>query len=555
MNPVTAKPSAAGAPALIRGAIRWRFSTAGRDSLLPAHLDLADHLMSGTARVIKHGPHRTVYKISLGEFNIFWKHCRISDLGSYLRQCIRPPKARLEFDRAIALAARGIDTVEPLAWGKSWWRPFGPSHLITRELVGATPLHAILLERGTGRARREAAELLGAYLAQLHEAGVAHPDLHPGNILVVIDRSGEPRFHLLDIHNVRIGAPLTPEQSRENLAVFNRWFMMRSERSDRLRFWRRYAEVRRFGTDKAHTLAIAIEKRTFLSNLTFWKKRDNRCVTSNRYFQRVRTSEAFGHAVKEFDPGFLGELLADVDLPFRDPARRRLKDSPSSTVVEIVVPTPSGPRAMIYKRFRLKKRLAAIANRFRHSAALRSWRMGHALLDRGLPTPKPWLVLHRRGLSGPREGYLLCEKVESTTDLHDYLTGLVSVDEKRDAVADLGRLLRRLHETGIGHRDLKASNLLAARTAAGHSFHFIDLVGVRLKERLSESKRARDLTRLNASFSYSPRITHTDRLRFLRAYLCWGLRGRGDWKAWWKTIGAATLAKIERNKRVGRPLA
>jgi tRNA A-37 threonylcarbamoyl transferase component Bud32 len=551
MNAVSLQPGAA----LVHGAIRWHLSAAGRDALLPAHLDLVEHLQRGTAQIVKHGPHRTVYKICLGDFNIFWKHCRISDIGSYLRQCIRPPKARLEFDSALALAARGVATVEPLAWGKSWWRLFGPSHLITRELVGATPLHTFLLERSKGRPRRDAAALLGQYLAQLHEAGVAHPDLHPGNVLVVIDLSGQPRFHLLDIHNVRIGAPLTPEQSRENLAVFNRWFIMRSERSDRLRFWNRYAEVRRFGTDEMRTLARDIEKRTFESNQAFWKKRDDRCVASNRYFQQVRTSGVFGHAVKEFDAGFMQELLADPDRPFRGPDCRLFKDSSSSTVVEIVVPTPLGPRAMIYKRFKLKKSLTSIANRFRRSAALRSWRMGHALLDRGLPTPRPWLVLHRRGLSGPREGYLLCEKVESTTDLHDYLTALASVEEMRYAIADLGRLLLRLHRAGIRHRDLKAPNLLAAKTVAGHRFDFIDLVGMRLQQRLPDSRRARDLTRLNASFIHSPRITHTDRLRFLRAYLCWGLRGRADWKLWWNRISQATQVKIARNKRAGRPLA
>jgi hypothetical protein len=357
------------------------------------------------------------------------------------------------------------------------------------------------------------------------------------------------------VHNVRIGARLTPEQSRENLAVFNRWFMMRSERSDRLRFWRRYAEVRQFGIHETRTLARDIEKRTFLSNLTFWRKRDDRSVTSNKYFQRVRASGVFGHAVKEFDQGFLQKLCAYPDLPFRDPDRRVLKDSPSSTVIEITVPTPSGPRAMIYKRFKLKKRFTPFANRFRPSAALRSWRMGHAFLERCLPTPRPWLVLHRRGISGPREGYLLCERVNSTADLHEYLAGLASIDEKRDAIADLGRLLNRLHQSGVCHRDLKAPNLIAAKTSARHHFDFIDLVGVRLQQRVPDSRRARDLTRLSASFIHDPGITHSDRLRFLRSYLCWGLRGRTGWKTWWKSISEATEAKMARNKLVGRPLA
>jgi hypothetical protein len=38
-------------------------------------------------------------------------------------------------------------------------------------------------------------------------------------------------------------------------------------------------------------------------------------------------------------------------------------------------------------------------------------------------------------------------------------------------------------------------------------------------------------------------------------YLEWGLRGREGWKRWWHEIEQATLAKVARNARNGRPLA
>ncbi len=459
------------------------------------------------------------------------------------------PKAELEFTRAQALIAHGIDTFEPLAWAKTWWRQSGPSHLITREIEGAISLQSFLFERRQGKPRRNAALQLAHYLARLHNAGVAHPDLHPGNIIVVQSDKDEPRFYLLDIHNVRIGKPLTVAESRANLIILNRWFILRSERSDRFRFWSHYVQARGWSSADVRGLARDLEAQTLISNCLFWNERFSRCLEANRYFRKVRSRVAKGHVVREMDEATLRKLLADPDYPFRD-GGRLLKDSATSTVAEFVIHTTDGPRAMIYKRFRLKKPLAVLANVARQSSALRSWQMGYAMVDRQLPTPRPWLVLHRRSLTGPREGYLLCEKVEEAMEPQPLLKSLPTF-AKREAIAGMGRLIERFHQLGLSHRDLKAPNLLFN---AAHECQFIDLVGVRINRR-SQAQQARDLSRLSVSFLLDPDFTRTDQLRFLRAYLCWGLRGSTGWKRWWKQIAEMNRAKIARNKRNGRALA
>jgi hypothetical protein len=65
----------------------------------------------------------------------------------------------------------------------------------------------------------------------------------------------------------------------------------------------------------------------------------------------------------------------------------------------------------------------------------------------------------------------------------------------------------------------------------------------------------RNLARLHASFHQHPGLTRTDKLRFLRVYMQWGLFGRERWKRWWRRIERATQAKVARNARSGRPLA
>src|SRR5271168_1612787 len=82
----------------------------------------------------------------------------------------------------------------------------------------------------------------------------------------------------------------------------------------------------------------------------------------------------------------------------------------------------------------------------------------------------------------------------------------------------------------------------------------IDLVGVHRYRQLPDSRRLQNLARLHVSFFDCASLTRTDKLRFLRTYLQWGLLGKRDWKPWWRRIAQATQRKVARNLRVGRPL-
>ena len=82
----------------------------------------------------------------------------------------------------------------------------------------------------------------------------------------------------------------------------------------------------------------------------------------------------------------------------------------------------------------------------------------------------------------------------------------------------------------------------------------IDLVGVRRHGKLERRRAVQNLARLNTSFVAAGGLSLTDRLRFLRVYLGWGLYGREGWKLWWNEVRAMTRAKVERNRRSGRVL-
>jgi hypothetical protein len=566
------------------GGVRWTVAPEHRELLFgPDGLRLQEWLANGQARVVKQAPHRTVYQVSLPGLRFFLKQNRPDGPRARLREWLRRGKAQAEYDRALAVAARQVPTFTPLAAGEPCQ---GDGHydsfLLTRALENTQPLNTFLEkvlpslppDRRTGL-RQVLAREVGRLLADMHDAGLVHHDLHTGNMLVDLTDEARPRLYLIDLHAVRLGRRLGWRASRDNLVILNRWFILRASRSDRLRFWQAYCARRqiRLCPDRPREL----ERRTAKSNVRFWHGLELRCMGNNRRFRRVSSAAASGHAVTDLDRGTLDALLGDPDAPFRQPGVRLLKDSRSSTVAELEMQVGGVARKVIYKRFRVTSWKDPWLALLRPTGALRSWVCGHALRLRWLPTPRPLLVLHRRCFGLVREGYLLAAKVEDADDLHEHANRLRTLPQPqrqaalRPLLERVARLVRDLHERHLSQRDLKAVNILVVRrpgqsqdTSAEPYDHWpltdapvwlIDLVGVRRHRRLGRRRKVQNLARLHASFFRDPCLSRTDKLRFLWVYLRCGLRGKAGWKDWWREVERATLAKVAGNARRGRPLA
>jgi tRNA A-37 threonylcarbamoyl transferase component Bud32 len=551
------------------GAVRWLVHPAWRNVLFDSRgLRLAEWQAQGAVETVKAAPHRTICRVALGAGSVYLKHYPLPDLRAVVRQMLRPAKARGEFDRALAVAARAVPTVEPLAVGET---TRGESFLVTRGLDDTQPLNEFLEQTlpALPPAERTAvrfllADTLADLLARMHDAGVRHRDLHAGNLLVQWRRACRPRLYLIDLHAVRLGGPLTWAESCANLVILNRWFSQRSSRADRRRFWQRYVRLRRgWHLSRADERARAreLEAKTRASSLRFWRRRDRRCLETNRYFYTLRGPTGRAWAVRDVPPDLLRRLLADPDAPFAAPAARVLKSSRSSTVVEVELPLGDRPRTVICKRFFATKWSDPWLHLVRATPALRSWVNGHRLIERGLPTARPLAVIHRRRCGLTRECYLITEQLPAAMELHRHVVCLAALDPPArraklwPLVEQVARLVRELHARQLAHRDLKAANLLVGPAGEGVALYLIDLVGLECWRRLPRSRRVQNLSRLHASFHDHPAISRTDKLRFLRAYLAWGLTGKAGWKAWWRAVVRGTARKIARNRARGRPLA
>lgn len=583
------------------GDFRWRLQPDFAQHLGPGGVRLEDWLRSGQAQIVKHGSQRVVYRVTLGQVTFYLKHNLTPDALTWCRQLLRPSKARREFERALDVGARGIATARPLAWAQERGLfNTGESFLATISVDDALPLHAYVAQTlpqltplEQVRFRQHLARVLGRFVARLHDAGICHHDLHVGNLLVRGSSADDLEIFLIDLNGVQVGPSLSRRRSLDNLVVLSHWFALHATRADRLRFWQSYLAARPglFGTvlatrdRRAKLPARRLEQATWESLRQLWQRRDRRCLVDNREYRRLQAPHAIGHTATDLDPELAHALLTDPDAPFRQQDVGYLKNSATSTVIEMTGLVCGRPTALIYKRFCLKKRSTPWTSLVRMPPALRSWQQGQGFRERGLPTPRPLLVLHRRRHGMLFEGFLLTEKIEHALHLHDFLDRLATLSPGdrirplRDGLERVARAVRELHRRQISHRDLKANNImltspspvLPCSPAPARAYPetrslgerekgsqpldgvwFIDLVGVQQCRHLSKQRRVQNLARLNASFHERPDVTRSDRLRFLRTYLQWGLIGKHGWKKWWRTIGSATDAKVSRNERLGR---
>src|SRR5262249_37928256 len=115
------------------------------------------------------------------------------------------------------------------------------------------------------------------------------------------------------------------------------WFVLRASRTDRLRFWKAYADCRQKFDVTYWRLELAgeLEKLTPASNLRLWRSWRNRCFGNNRRFVRLQDRIIRGHAILVAVADQLRPLLADSDRPFREASALLLKNSRSSRVTEL----------------------------------------------------------------------------------------------------------------------------------------------------------------------------------------------------------------------------
>lgn len=529
--------------------VRWHLRPDLQAVLLAptGELLLQQWLANGSATTIKAARHRTIYRVRLNhpaQLDFYLKEYRAVGPRNRLRELLRSTKAKSEHEKAAELFQRGIAAPRPLGWGVLGNAMAPRASFLLSETVADAQHLTETLAGLTPQRQHELSIELGRYVAQLHAAGVTHHDFHPGNLLVRWT-GDDPRFVLIDLHEVQLGRPLSWRQRSQNLCVFNRYFILRASRTDRLRFWRAYArEAAAVLPDHPSASPTALEAASEESNRQFWIAREKKYVGDSRLVTRFRHHTIGGLMARSFPAEHGQELAEHLDRWFDAAHARQLKAGGASSVAV----TPFG----VIKRFNVRSRWTGWKNRLRRSPAWRSWINSYSLGDAGLPAPEPLLYLHQPDATE----YLLTSELKQVQDLRQFADRHTefSLTCWRERLRVVARTLRQLHDRHFGHRDLKAGNLLTPINADDHRVWFVDLVGVHRRRRVSRSASVKDLARLGASFLNHPALTHGDRLRFLFAYFGAASHRRAGWRRWWRELAEAAQAKVDRTRARGRAM-
>ena len=117
-------------------------------------------------------------------------------------------KALRSFDHSVRLIEIGLQSPTPIAWREDWQGPWlSQSFYVCAYLDFVHDANA-LSSPNTEQALEKAA-LVGATIARMHEAGIAHLDCNGGNLLFARDAAQNWQLHIIDNNRIRFG-PVTP---------------------------------------------------------------------------------------------------------------------------------------------------------------------------------------------------------------------------------------------------------------------------------------------------------------------------------------------------------
>ncbi|OPX24943.1 MAG: hypothetical protein B1H04_01105 [Planctomycetales bacterium 4484_123] len=485
-----------------------------------------------------------------------------SDAGREMRFSEYLSRHRVPVPRVLAACCRG---------GVAW--------LITEGIEPAVPAdrwHMEALARGDHVAIRRATVALAELVGRMHASGVLHRDLHCGNVLV---RPGAPgQVVLTDLHRVRRRRRLSRRSRAANLAQLLHDRRLWTTRSQRLRFLRHY--LRASGAEGTlRGWVRLIEPLARRHSRRVYAQRDRRIFGRNRYFAPLAAGGYCGQVVLAskrqvpgsrasavtFRPEDWRDALADPEGLFRGPEVQVVKDSPSSLVVRRRLRVGSVELDVFIKRARRKKAIRWVLDLFRPSRSMRAFGYGHALLARHIYNALPLAAMERRWAGFLLDSFLITEAVDGAMHLNRFLSRYLGRAEAgevlpaaqqrhlaREVLWQLGRLVRRLHEEGFAHRDLKASNLLvrwSGQVNRPPQIIMVDLDGLRRVRRVTARQQFRGLMRLNVSLLECPAVNHAGRLRMLLGYLRRPGAGRVNFKPYWRELQRWSGEKIRRQIR------
>jgi tRNA A-37 threonylcarbamoyl transferase component Bud32 len=458
--------------------LSWVLDPDARDSEIGLMLQAGNDPREARHEVVKSNPHRRVMRIELNGSAFYLKQHVCASRSDRLRALLLPSRAQTEWDALSKMRRLGFETVPRIACAHGNEANGRTSLIVTEAIEGALNLTDAV--EGLELTRRtDLLKGLGAQIRILHDRGVYHRDMQPGNFFVETVGQGF-KFCFLDLHRVKFSGSVPEYRRLRDIGqlVFNlQTFCSPAEVNALLRGYSgiepepRFVELVKLRAAKlADVRKRSRAKRCLRNSTQFLIERKGRFRI---YHRRDTSVESLLNAVNSADSS--GRVLG-------------------ATGTELHI-----------KQFKLPGLWQNFKDVFQKPRGRRAWHAAHALMVRGILTPRPLgLVEEIRGLF-LRRCWLVTEYVKSAPTLSEYVHDRFVM--RKPNATTIGCFLRELagamaaiYREDIYHSDLKASNILVKE---GHDevpeFYFTDLDGIQLWRKPHPSRVIKNLVQLFCS--------------------------------------------------------
>jgi len=419
-------------------------------------------LLAETTRLtmVKSNQRRQVLYLQTSTGQYYLKISKLVRKKDRIRHLLFPMRRWAEWQNLHRLRAKNVAAATPVLKGGKKGKFF---FLVTEEVLGTQPACQ----------STEEAQTLGTYIRDLHDKGIYHGDLHPGNI--IIREAREP--YLIDAQEVFF-LPYLPRWVRvHNLG---RLFYHLSATKTPDDWIEAFLSAYNKGLRQPIT-GTEVARRCDYHRQCHYRSRAKRCCKNSSEFEMVKEQGVRGYKRRGFSwkPREIQEALDKGEWIKRD-------------------------RVLRYQDLCIKVH----TNRcFHKDRCLKAWKMSRALEVRNIPVPKALAYFRMRSKS-----YLLSEFLVDGILLNDYLSSFADRRKKRRALKDFAAWMRNVHNHGVWQRDFKSPNVVYYNG----SYFILDLEGVSIQGRLCNKKKINNLGQLNASLGNH--LTVKDRLRFYHYY-------------------------------------
>ena len=225
------------------------------------------------------------------------------------------------------------------------------------------------------------------------------------------------------------------------------------------------------------------------------------------------------------------QRLPHLDHLPNDPALRIYREHPN-VVREVRLPPELGLpwTRLVVKRFGWRGIQHYLSSPLKRSRALKAYQTACHLLAHGLRTPLPLGVLEERRWRFVQYNVYVTEAVPDVITLQQYCATL---PEGSAGLKEVMRLVaaytRRMHDSGLWHRDLVSSNVLLTGAPGNRQAYLVDLNRARRVSSMPVVLRAIDLARMGwqerlpefCALYGLERFSATRLLWIIHLYACW----------------------------------